>query len=73
MVKTGKQKDGRPLDREKQNGQARAAAVRMKLDRAQRRALKLEIEARSRGLGMDLGYEDVLELAREIAEEGRGA
>ncbi len=66
MDQGGKRKPGRPNDHQRQNRQFRDVTTRMRLDQDQAEALRREVEKRNRGLGEDLGYSGIFDLAREL-------
>jgi RHS repeat-associated protein len=62
----GKQFNGRPGPNGVQNKQVTDAARQAKLNESQRIKLSDEVEKASRQRGANLGYQDILEMAREI-------
>jgi RHS repeat-associated protein len=60
------QKKGRPKDPQRQNEQVRSAARQADLDQNQSSELSREVEDASRKRGENLGYQDILRIAKEI-------
>ena len=61
------QKKGRPGDQGRQNKQVNDAANQAHLDKEQRNLLGRIVERESRQYGANLSYQDILEIARDIA------
>ncbi|MDP2367208.1 RHS repeat-associated core domain-containing protein, partial [Rhodoferax sp.] len=61
-----KQTKGRPSNNSDQNKQVNDAARETKLTPEQRQKFGRAVESESRGLGRNLGYQDLLDLAQEI-------
>jgi RHS repeat-associated protein len=63
-----RQKNGRPGNNQVQNKQVKDAANSAGLDKAQRAKLGRDIEELSREKGQNLGYKDILEMAKDMKD-----